>query len=74
MVAHLRIGDALGREDVRAQRERSLAQCLLRVHAVATLAQRVGVDPEQALRERALSLRADILAAEGVPDPEMGNY
>jgi tetrapyrrole methylase family protein/MazG family protein len=42
--------------------------------AVATLAQRVGVDPEQALRERALSLRADILAAEGVPDPEMGNH
>jgi MazG family protein len=42
--------------------------------AVATLAQRVGVDPEQALRERALSLRADILAVEGVPDPEMGNH
>jgi len=41
--------------------------------AVATLAQRVGVDPEQALRERALSLRAAIVAAEGVPDPEMGN-
>ncbi len=40
--------------------------------AVATVAQRVGVDPEQALRERALSLRADILATEGVPDPEMG--
>jgi tetrapyrrole methylase family protein/MazG family protein len=42
--------------------------------AVATLAERVGVDPEQALRERALSLRAAILAAEGVPDPEMGNH
>jgi tetrapyrrole methylase family protein/MazG family protein len=42
--------------------------------AVATLAQRVGVDPEQALRKRALSLRAAILAAEGVPDPEMGNH
>jgi tetrapyrrole methylase family protein / MazG family protein len=41
--------------------------------AVATLAQRVGVDAEQALRERALSLRADILAAEGVPDQGMGN-
>jgi tetrapyrrole methylase family protein/MazG family protein len=40
--------------------------------AVATLAQRVGVDPEQALRERALSLRADIVAAEGVPDQGMG--
>ena len=42
--------------------------------AVATLAQRVGVDPEQALRERALSLRAEILAAEGVPEAEMGNH
>ena len=42
--------------------------------AAATLAQRVGVDPEQALRERALALRADILAAEGVPDPELGNH
>ena len=35
--------------------------------AVANLAQRLGVDAEQALRDRALSLRADILAAEGVP-------
>jgi MazG family protein len=42
--------------------------------AVAVLAQRVGVDPEQALRERALSLRAAILAAEGVPDPDIGNH
>jgi uncharacterized protein YabN with tetrapyrrole methylase and pyrophosphatase domain len=42
--------------------------------AVATLAQRVGVDPEQALRERAMALRADILAAEGVRDPEIGNH
>jgi MazG family protein len=41
--------------------------------AVATLAQRLGVDPEQALRERALSLRTAILAAEGVPDPERDN-
>jgi MazG family protein len=40
--------------------------------AVATLAQRAGVDPEQALRERALSLRADIHAAEGVPDAGVG--
>jgi len=41
--------------------------------AVANLAQRLGVDAEQALRERALALRADILAAEGVPDQEIGN-
>jgi tetrapyrrole methylase family protein/MazG family protein len=41
--------------------------------AVATLAQRLGVDAEQALRERALALRAEILAAEGVPDGQGGN-
>ena len=41
--------------------------------AVATLAQRVGVDAEQALRDRALSLRAEIRVAEGVPEREMGN-
>ena len=41
--------------------------------AVANLAQRLGVDAEQALRDRALSLRADILAAEGVPEPQVGN-
>jgi tetrapyrrole methylase family protein / MazG family protein len=40
---------------------------------VASLAQRLGVDAEQALRERALSLRADIRAAEGVPEGEVGN-
>ena len=39
---------------------------------VANLAQRLGVDAEQALRERALSLRADILAAEGVPEGQVG--
>ena len=37
------------------------------------LAQRLGVDPEQALRERALQLRAEILAAEGVPDDAGGS-
>jgi tetrapyrrole methylase family protein/MazG family protein len=36
--------------------------------AVVTLAQRVGVDAEQALRDRAMALRAAILEAEGVPD------
>ena len=41
--------------------------------AVANLAQRLGVDPEQALRDRALSLRADILEAEGVPEDQVGN-
>jgi tetrapyrrole methylase family protein / MazG family protein len=39
--------------------------------AVANLAQRLGVDAEQALRVRALSLRADILAAEGVPEDQV---
>jgi tetrapyrrole methylase family protein / MazG family protein len=49
---------------------RALGELLL---AVANLAQRLGVDAEQALRDRALSLRADILAAEGVPEPQVGN-
>jgi tetrapyrrole methylase family protein / MazG family protein len=40
---------------------------------VANLAQRLGVDAEQALRDRALSLRADILRAEGVPEDQGGN-
>jgi tetrapyrrole methylase family protein/MazG family protein len=44
------------------------------LYAVANLAQRLGVDAEQALRERALSLRADILAAEGVPEAEVGSH
>jgi tetrapyrrole methylase family protein/MazG family protein len=43
------------------------------LYAVANLAQRLGVDPEQALRDRALSLRADILATEGVPEDQVGN-
>jgi MazG family protein len=41
--------------------------------AVANLAQRLGVDAEQALRDRALSLREDIRAAEGVPEHQVGN-
>jgi tetrapyrrole methylase family protein/MazG family protein len=41
--------------------------------ALANVAQRLGIDAEQALRDRALALRADILAAEGVPDQELGN-
>jgi tetrapyrrole methylase family protein / MazG family protein len=47
--------------------ERAVGDVLL---AVAALAQRVGVDPEQALRSRALALRAEIRAAEGVPDQD----
>jgi tetrapyrrole methylase family protein/MazG family protein len=41
--------------------------------AIVNLAQRVGVDAEQALRERALVLRDDIRRAEGVPDGLEGN-
>jgi uncharacterized protein YabN with tetrapyrrole methylase and pyrophosphatase domain len=41
--------------------------------AVANLAQRLGVDAEQALRDRALTLRADILAVEGVPEDQVGS-
>ena len=40
---------------------------------VANMAQRLGVDAEQALRARALSLRADIRAAEGVPEDQVGS-
>jgi tetrapyrrole methylase family protein/MazG family protein len=40
---------------------------------VATLAQRLGVDAEQALRDRARTLRDDILRAEGVPEDQVGN-
>ncbi len=41
--------------------------------AVATLAQRSGIDAEQALRRRALTLRAEVREAEGVPDQHRGN-
>jgi MazG family protein len=41
------------------------------LYAVANLAQRLGVDAEQALRDRALSLRAAILVAEGVPEAQV---
>lgn len=50
--------------------QREVGQLLF---TVAYLAQRLGVDAEQALRDRALSLRAQILAAEGVPDDQVGN-
>ncbi len=41
--------------------------------AVVNLAQRVGVDAEQALRDRASMLRGEIRRAEGVPDAAEGN-
>jgi tetrapyrrole methylase family protein/MazG family protein len=43
------------------------------LYAVANLSQRLGIDAEQALRERALMLRADILQTEGVPEDQVGN-
>jgi tetrapyrrole methylase family protein/MazG family protein len=43
------------------------------LYAVANLSQRLGIDAEQALRERALTLRADILQTEGVPEDQVGN-
>jgi MazG family protein len=42
--------------------------------AIVNLAQRVGIDAEQALRDRALALRADIRRAEGVPDVPEGSH
>jgi tetrapyrrole methylase family protein / MazG family protein len=52
-----------------AHEERQLVGELL--FAVAELAQRLGVDAEQALRGRVLTLRDSIVAAEGVPDQEI---
>jgi len=43
------------------------------LYTVANLSQRLGIDAEQALRDRALTLRAEILQAEGVPEDEVGN-
>jgi tetrapyrrole methylase family protein/MazG family protein len=48
----------------------AVAECL---YVVANLAQRLGIDAEQVLRERALQLRAAILRAEGVPEPGRAN-
>ena len=53
--------------DGRRARTRQVGELLF---AVADLAQRLGVDAEQALRDRALALRDEILAAEGVPEDE----
>jgi uncharacterized protein YabN with tetrapyrrole methylase and pyrophosphatase domain len=41
--------------------------------AIVNIAQSVGVDAEQALRDRALVLRDDIRRAEGVPDGSEGS-
>jgi MazG family protein len=43
------------------------------LYVVANLAQRLGIDAEQALRDRALRLRDAIVAAEGVPKPGRAN-
>jgi tetrapyrrole methylase family protein / MazG family protein len=43
------------------------------LYTVATLAQRAGVDAELALRDRALTLRTEVRAAEGVPSQEFPN-
>jgi tetrapyrrole methylase family protein/MazG family protein len=48
----------------------ALAECL---YVVANLANRLGIDAEHALRERALRLRDAIVAAEGVPEPGRAN-
>jgi tetrapyrrole methylase family protein/MazG family protein len=50
--------------------ERQIGELLF---AIVNLTQRVGVDAEQALRERALVLRDDIRRAEGVPNGPEGN-
>jgi tetrapyrrole methylase family protein/MazG family protein len=49
---------------------RQIGACLF---VLANLAQQLGVDAELALRDRALALRDEIVAAEGVPEPPKGN-
>jgi MazG family protein len=66
--AELHPDDPLSRE---AEEQRQLVGEVLFV--VADLAQRLGVDAEQALRARALALREAVVAAEGVPEQEKGN-
>jgi hypothetical protein len=46
---------------------RQVGECLF---VVASLAQRLGVDAEQALRDRALMLRDEIVAAESIAQEE----
>jgi tetrapyrrole methylase family protein/MazG family protein len=66
--AELHPDDPLSRE---AEEQRHLVGEVLFV--VADLAQKLGVDAEQALRARALALREAVVAAEGVPEQEKGN-
>jgi tetrapyrrole methylase family protein/MazG family protein len=60
-------------DDPLARDERVERQIGDLLFAIVNLAQRVGVDAEQALRERALVLRDDIRRAEGVPEAPEGN-
>lgn len=62
------VGQTHGQLSSTAESESSLVGELL--FAVVELAQRLGVDAEQALRTRSLSQRDAIVAAEGVPDRE----
>ncbi len=48
----------------------AVAECL---YVLANEAQRLGIDAESVLRRRALRLRDEIIAAEGVPEPPGGN-
>jgi uncharacterized protein YabN with tetrapyrrole methylase and pyrophosphatase domain len=60
-------------DDPLARDERVERQIGDLLFAIVNLAQRVGVDAEQALRERALVLREDIRRAEGVPEAPEGS-
>ena len=48
----------------------AVGECL---YVLANLAQRLGIDAEHVLRERALRLRDAIVTAEGVPEPDKAN-
>jgi tetrapyrrole methylase family protein/MazG family protein len=60
--------DPLGADNERA--ERLVGDVLF---VVADLAQRLGIDAEQALRARALQLRGAVMKAEGVPEDQVGS-
>jgi uncharacterized protein YabN with tetrapyrrole methylase and pyrophosphatase domain len=51
--------------------DQAVGECL---YVVANLAQRLGIDAEAALRQRALRLRDDIIATEGVPKPPESSH
>jgi tetrapyrrole methylase family protein/MazG family protein len=73
LVARARDATPASDDPLAGQADEMLGQVGELLFAVATLAQCLGVDAEQALRERALALRADILAVEGVPEQGIGN-